>query len=97
MRINLIATFGALAHENFPRYSYCPAIKADHWNCQEDVCVDLPEKYIAGKTVLDDILVKFAQDGPSYPLSECITNRGDQPALAFPNSSILISLKVIED
>lgn len=96
MRVKLIASYGVLAHEKRPVYRYAPGVNADHWNCEEDVWVEIPDEYIAGRTVTGELIVNFGER--DYPLWDCITNFGDDPVLIVPSltNGRRIKLRVLE-
>lgn len=83
MKVKLLATYGALAHEKEPLYRYAPGVEADHWEGQEDVWVEIPDRYIAGRTELGELIVNFGE--ADYMLMDCISNDGDQPVLIVPS------------
>lgn len=83
MKVRLIACYGVLGHEKEPVYRYCPGVKADHWEAQENVWVEIPDEYISGYTALGELLVNFGDK--DYTLLGCVGNDGDTPVLYVPS------------
>ena len=77
MIVNLYKSYGVLAHEKEPVYTYSnPASEI-----YDMVSVEIPETFKPCEAVNDNILVHVG--GYDYLINEVLTNAGDAPALGW--------------
>ena len=75
MLIKLYKSFGVLAHEKEPVYTYFTPASAAH----DRVTVDIPQ--VIGMNEYDEPLVSL--DGRDYPLHDVLATVDDAPALRW--------------
>lgn len=84
MKVKLIATYGSLAHEKQPCYSFCgQTATASAAECQKEVWVEVPEELEPHYNAeMDDIIITVA--GGDYRLADLVSNHGREPCVMVP-------------
>lgn len=88
MKILLIEKWGTLGHEREPVYGYGGRegyimTTANHWDCEENVWVDIPDEMVTGFDAVGAPFIGFG-DGAIHPIGSVLSNKGNWPVLIRP-------------
>lgn len=105
MKVLLIEKWGVLGHEKEPVYGYGGregriVTTANHWDCENNVWVEIPDKLIAGFDAVGAPFIGFG-DGAIYPIGTVLSNKGEWPVLIQPSPNttepIILGILVEEE